>query len=78
MTRPMLKWKDYKFLHLNYFSNEILNIFEMYILNLFQMYILNLFQMYIFNLAQSEIIDFEKGHSFSKVKVPDYEPLEIV
>ena len=70
MTRPMLKWKDYKFLHLNYFSNEILNIFEMYILNLFQMY--------IFNLAQSEIIDFEKGRSFSKVKVPDYEPLEIV
>ena len=66
----MLKWKDYKFLHLNYFSNEILNIFEMYILNLFQMY--------IFNLAQSEIIDFEKGRSFSKVKVPDYEPLEVV
>ena len=57
-------------MHLNYFSNEILNIFEMYILNLFQMY--------IFNLAQSEIIDFEKGRSFSKVKVPDYEPLEVV
>ena len=50
----------------------------MYILNLFQMYILNLFQMYIFNLAQSEIIDFEKGRSFSKIKVPDYEPLEVV
>ena len=50
----------------------------MYILNLFQMYILNLFQMHIFNLAQSEIIDFEKGHSFSKVKVPDFEPLEDV
>ena len=66
----MLKCKDYKFLHLNYFSNEILNIFEMYILNLFQMY--------IFNLAQSEIIDFKKGRSFSKVKVPDYEPLEVV
>ena len=42
------------------------------------MYILNLFQMSIFNLAQSEIIDFEKGRSFSKVKVPDYEPLEVV
>ena len=42
------------------------------------MYILNLFQMYIFNLAQSEIIDFEEGRSLSKVKVPDYEPLEVV
>ena len=66
----MLKWKDYNFLHLNCFLNKILNMFEMYILNLFQMY--------IFNLAQSEIIDFEKGRSFSKVKVPDYEPLEVV
>ena len=58
MTRPALKCKDYNFLHLNYFLNEILNIFEMYILNLFQMS--------IFNLAQSEIIDFEKGRSFQK------------
>ena len=42
------------------------------------MYILNLFQMCIFNLAESEITDFEKGRSFSKVKVPDYEPLKVV
>ena len=35
------------------------------------MFILNLFQLYIFNLAQSEIIDFEKWRSFSKVEVPN-------